>query len=454
MVHSLSLLALVAIFAVATVAPVNMGILAFVGAFLIGALSGVSVGDVFSAFPGDTFVLVVGITLLFGVARVNGTVDLVVAASLKLVHGRRWAIVWLMFILSGVLMSLGSVLAVGMLAPIAMPIAARHGIKPLLMGMMLSHGALGAAFSPITVYGAFTSGMVKKAGIDVSPLLLFAVPFALNVLIAAVLFAVLGRDLRRRGGAADRITSTDVIGDAGIQGFSTTPVGTSAADNDSGGTVTAVRPAHSATSTRTVSDVAVTPIRILTLLGIVGLVVGAGALQLDTGVSALVIGAILLLVAPHAHKESTDDIGWGAVLLVCGMITYMAVLTENGTLDMIGDSARALGSPLLAALVLCFIVAIVSAFGSSIGTLGIALPIAFPLLADGGIGAVGFVVALAFCSTVVDVSPFSTNGVIVLDQAQVPDKQRFQRSMFGYTVLIIIGAPLLIWAIAILPTSP
>ena len=53
--------------------------------------------------------------------------------------------------------SLGPVLAVGMRAPIAMPIAARYRIIPLLMGMMLSRGALGAAFSPITVYGAFTA---------------------------------------------------------------------------------------------------------------------------------------------------------------------------------------------------------------------------------------------------------------------------------------------------------
>ncbi|MEV0703223.1 SLC13 family permease [Saccharopolyspora sp. NPDC050389] len=420
MIQALSLIALVAVFVTATTTPVNMGLLAFVASFLIGALSGVSLDDVLGFFPGDVFVLVVGITLLFGVARVNGTIDLVVAASLKLVRGRRWAIVWLMFALAAVLMALGSVLAVGMLAPIAMPIAARYRINPLLMGMMLSHGALSAAFSPITVYGAFTSGMVSKAGLDVGPFVLFAVPFVLNVAFAVVLFLVLGRSLLR---GDEQVSALDEI-DAG------------------GGGATLVR-----------HEVEVTPRRVLTLGGMAVLLIATGVFGVDVGVTAFVVGAALLLISPHRHQDSMRDVAWSAVLLVCGMLTYMAVLKENGTLALLGEAAAALGSPLLAALLLCFAVAILSAFGSSIGTLGIALPLAIPLLEMGGIGAVGFIVALGFCSTVVDVSPFSTNGVIVLAQAQVPDKSRFQRQMLAYGGLVVVAAPLLVWSAVILPAS-
>ncbi|GAA0529153.1 hypothetical protein GCM10011581_30540 [Saccharopolyspora subtropica] len=427
MIQALSLLVLVAVFVIATTTPVNMGVLAFVAAFLVGALSGMSLDDVLGSFPGDVFVLVVGITLLFGVARVNGTIDLVVAASLRLVRGRRWAIPWLMFALAAVLMSLGSVLAVGMLAPIAMPIAARYRINPLLMGMMLSHGALSAAFSPITVYGAFTSGMVARSGLDVSPLVLFAVPFALNAGFAVVLFLVLGRDLLRRGD--EQVSAVDEIETAG-----------------GGGTATRTR-----TAVRT--RVGVTPRRLLTLGGMLALLVVTGVFGVDPGVTAFVIGTAVLLVAPHRHQDSMHEVAWSAVLLVCGMLTYMAVLKENGTLALLGEGAAALGSPLLAALLLCFAVAVLSAFGSSIGTLGIALPLAIPLLELGGIGAVGFVVALGFCSTVVDVSPFSTNGIIVLAQAQVPDRQWFQRRMLAYGGLVVLVAPLLVWSAVVVPTS-
>lgn len=367
MVHAISLFALVAVFTLATVLPINMGILAFAAAFLVGAVSGVSLDDVFGLFPGDDFILLVSITLLFGVAKVNGTIDLIVSASLKLVRGRRWAIVWLMFVLAAVLMSLGAVLAVGMLAPIAMPIAARYRIKPLLMGMMLSHGALSAAFSPITVYGAFTTGMVRQAGLDVSPLLLWFVPFALNVLLAGILFAVLGRDLVRSEDD-ERIESIAEPGKPSGSGGAT-PTATLA-------------PPKTGARSQPLTHVQATPLRITTLGGMLALLV-VGSLGIDVGVTALVISVVLLLLAPSAHKDSADNVAWSAVLLVCGMLTYMAVLKQNGTLTILGEAAAALGSPLFAALLLCLAVGIVSAFASSIGTLGIALPLALPLLEMG-----------------------------------------------------------------------
>ncbi len=139
MVYAISIVALIAIFTVATLTPINMGILAFAGAFVIGGwVSGIPVEDIIDAFPGSTFIIVGGITLLFAIAKTNGTIDLVIEASLRLVRGRRWAILWMMFLLSGLLMALGSVLAVGMLAPIAMPLAAKNKINPFLMGMVIS----------------------------------------------------------------------------------------------------------------------------------------------------------------------------------------------------------------------------------------------------------------------------------------------------------------------------
>ncbi|KZE99031.1 hypothetical protein A2J02_12185 [Rhodococcus sp. EPR-147] len=131
----------------------------------------------------------------------------------------------------------------------------------------------------------------------------------------------------------------------------------------------------------------------------------------------------------------------------------MAVMTQNGTLGFLGDAASALGSPLLTALILCYAVAIISAFGSSIGTIGIALPLAAPMLAAGELGAIGFVAAIAFSATVVDVSPFSTNGVMVLAEARVDDKARFQRKMLGYCGLVVLLAPPTVWLLTVVGPS-
>lgn len=479
MVYFISIAALVVVFAIATVRPINMGLLGFTAAFLVGGwVSGISVEDIVNFFPGDMFLVVFGVTLLFGIARVNGTIDLIMNSALRLVRGKPWAIVWLMFLLAAVLMALGSVLAVGMLAPIAMPLAKRYGIDPLLMGMMLSHGALAAAFSPVTVYAVGIDQLIEEQGIVISPLLLFAIPFALNLLLAAVLFLVRGRDLWRRSetisadsvrnageesGADGSSSAGEERGSAGGSSGSGSGGGTtepSGAGGSGGGgsaisTKTRVRSHSTTLTTESVVPHASSGITFdnwFTYAAMAGLLVTA-LMGIDVGVAATVLGALLLLLSPKWAEPAMKTVSWSAVLLVCGIVTYMGVLSENGTIDFLGGKAAEIPWPLLTAIVIFVAVGMISAVGSSFGIILIALPLAAPLLATGELGAAGFVIALAFCATVVDVSPFSTNGVIVMASAQVKDPPRFQSKMLAYTGYVIVVAPLLAWLLIVLPTS-
>ena len=59
-----------------------MGVLGIVAAFIVGTAMGVSEDDIFAGFPGDLFVILVGVTYLFAIASSNGTVD-------WLIHARR-----------------------------------------------------------------------------------------------------------------------------------------------------------------------------------------------------------------------------------------------------------------------------------------------------------------------------------------------------------------------------
>ena len=54
--------------------------------------------------------------------------------------------------------------AVAIIAPIALGFAAQHGISPLLMGLMVVHGAQAGGFSPISIYGGITNGVVVGCG--------------------------------------------------------------------------------------------------------------------------------------------------------------------------------------------------------------------------------------------------------------------------------------------------
>ncbi|HEX2106026.1 MAG TPA: hypothetical protein VHF51_20410 [Solirubrobacteraceae bacterium] len=139
------------------------------------------------------------------------------------------------------------------------------------------------------------------------------------------------------------------------------------------------------------------------------------------------------------------------VLLICAVLAYIGVMQEIGTIEYVGNAVKDIGAPVVAALVLCYIGAIVSAFAPSVGVLRATIPLAVPSLLDGGVGAVGMMAALAVASTVVDVSPFSTNGAIVLANAKNVDRDTFFRRLLVYGTVVAAAAPLVPWPVLIVP---
>lgn len=87
---------------------------------------------------------------------------------------------------------------------------------------------------------------------------------------------------------------------------------------------------------------------------------------------------------------------------------------EDKDIDWLGEQVASMGAPLFAALIIYFIGAVVSAFASTTGILGALIPLAVPFLLTGSVSEIGLIIALAISSSVVDSSPFSTSGVLVV----------------------------------------
>ncbi|NGO69475.1 SLC13 family permease, partial [Streptomyces boncukensis] len=191
--------------------------------------------------------------------------------------------------------------------------------------------------------------------------------------------------------------------------------------------------------------------RSLTLLGILSLVAGALFFDLNVGLTALTVAAVLALVSPKSAEGAAEKCAWTTVLLVCGIVTYVNLLQHLGTVDWLGEKVSAIEAPLLAALLICLIAAVVAAFASTTGILGALIPLAVPLLQDGRLGALTLISAMAICASVVDSSPFSTSGALVA--ANTPEEQRDYvfRSLMTWGFALIPLAPLTACAVLVLP---
>jgi di/tricarboxylate transporter len=448
----ISIYALVAMFVVATIWPINMGVLAFVGAFLVGTLvAGQEASAIIDGFPAGLFLTLAGITFLFALAQNNGTIDWLVRLAVRAVRGRIAAIPWIMFGISAVLTAVGAVSpgAVAIIAPIALGFAFRYQISPLLMGLMVVHGAQAGGFSPISIYGGITNGVVADAGLPLSPMTTFGASFFVNAAVALILFLLLGgRSLMRaRSVAAEAVAVPHVeiakpAGGAQIFGDSEAEALSEEIKLETG-----QAPGRSILDAPTEASVEDGSFyQIATLVGLAALAVLVLAFNLDIGFVSLTIGLVLALMAPTLQKRAMGQVAWPEIMLITGVGTYVAVLQEMGTIDFVGESVAGLASPLVAALLLCFIGAVVSAFASSVAVLGSLIPLAVPFLQAGtGVSAIGFIAAMAVASTIVDVSPFSTNGALVLANAQGIDRQVFFRRLLGYGAIVTVLAPIVVW---------
>ncbi|MGO1912027.1 MAG: SLC13 family permease [Corynebacterium sp.] len=437
--HVLTITVLVLIFLIGTLRNVNLGILGLVGAFIVGlAVPGFGDGEgegggadgvfdqVFAGFPVDLMIALMGLTYLFGFAQQNGTIDIILDWAMKAVRGNRAVMPWIFFALTGAFMSIGAIFAIGVISPLAIPFARRYRINQLMMGMMVVHGGMAGLLSPLSVYGIYVNDFLRSNDLGNHQWTLFLMALGFNVLMGCIVYLFLGG--RQLFGARARADLDLVRADE---------------EGGTGGT--------DRTDQTTRRHTRVGWYQVVTMVGLAALVLGAGIFGLNIGVVSLVIGGCLAILKPAASHTALANVSWSTIVLVGGMITYIEVLEAAGTVDVISDAVSSLGAPLIGLLLLCYLSGIVSALASSIATIGIAITMAAPFLVSGDLPIAGTAAAIAIAATVVDVSPFSTNGAMVLANVDSAHRDRFFRQMLVYSGVVVLIGPALAWLLVFLP---
>lgn len=440
--HALTISVLVLIFLLGTLRNINLGILGLIGAFLVALAvpdfadaaedSGDVFDQVFGGFPVDLMIALMGLTYLFGFAQQNGTIDIILRWAMRAVRGNRAVMPWIFFALTGFFMSIGAIFAIGVISPLAVPFARRYRINQLMMGMMVVHGGMAGLLSPLSVYGIYVNDFLKNNDLGSHTWTLFLMALVFNVLMGAIVFVFLGG--RRLIGAQARAEMAEIR--AGME---------DAADTEPTET------GSGSTTVATATTRAVTPYQWATIVGLAALVIGAGIFALDIGVVSLTIGGVLAIMKPVESRKALDNVSWATIVLVGGMVTYIEVLQAAGTVDWISDKMSSMGAPMIGLLLLCYLSGVVSALASSIATIGIAITMAAPFLVNGDLPVAGAAAAIAVAATVVDVSPFSTNGAMVLANVDAEHRDKFFRQMLVYSGVVVAVGPLAAWLMVLLP---
>nr|WP_269810112.1 SLC13 family permease [Kineosporia rhizophila] len=448
----ISILVLALVFLVATVLPVHMGALALVAAFIVGPqLLDEDLDAVLSGFPADLFVILVGVTYLFALAKENGTVDWLVEKAVQSVRGRVALIPWVMFAVTGALTAVGAVVpaAVAIIAPIGMNFAKRYSISPVLMGLMVINGASAGGFSPISIFGSIVNGVVERNDLPGNPTALFLSSLVFNVVLGVVVFILFGG--RKLLGQRD--LGDGVLNSTGSPESPENPPTAATTPPDRRGdraSTTAVQTTTVASPPRT-GHTDLDRNRLITLLGMLGLAVAVLVFDQDVGFTALVVAVAVTILCPSSNKSAVSAIAWPTVLLVCGIVTYVSMMERLGTIDWLGEGVADVGTPLVAALLICFIGASVSAFASTTGILGALIPLAVPFLLAGEVGAVGMIIALSISSSVVDSSPFSTSGALVVANAPDDERDLVYRRLLQWGFSMVLIAPVVSWLVFVVP---
>lgn len=447
----------VGVFVLATLRKVHIGVLMFAAAAGVGVgMAGMTIDKVVAGFPIGILVLLVGVTYFFSIAQVNGTIDRIIELAITKVGDRAFFLPIAFFALTIGISAMGSPLAGLVMAPIGMPLAKRYGIDRMLMGIAIGSGLSAGGFAPTSLFGIVTYGTARAAGIDLDPLVLFSVALGTNLLLLAATYVMFGGfrllNTRTADGFGTQLPSFSASRPTPSHPFERE-------GNIARGKQAAVQVLDPAPATEVPAPVSkLNRNQIITVLCMAGLVVTVILMSVlgsnpDIGVLCFAFASVLTLCDPQSGKSAVAKIDWSTVLLVGGIITFVGVLQTMGAVAMLGEAAGAVGTPLLAALVICGIGGLISAFASTTGMLAALVPLALPLVASGDIAGWAVIAALGVRSSIVDVSPFSTVGATVVATADAEERPRITRLLTRWGLSMVVVGPLLLVGALVVPSS-
>jgi di/tricarboxylate transporter len=397
-----SVIALLFAIVLSMISRLNIGLVAFALAWLVGVyVAGFKPEAVMAGFPATLFLTLTSVTLLFACAETNGVLKVLARRAVQLTHGNRRLLPLLFFLIACFISTIGpgAISGVALVAPLAWVIGARAGVPAMLTMLMVGNGANAGNLSPISSLGVIANTKMAEVGLGDHAGKVWFANFIAHALVALLAWALFGRKLQP---GADDVAADETAAPA------------------------------------------LTRAQWLTVLVIALWVVGVVLFKLNIGLSAFAAIAVLIVLRAADETQAINHVPWGVIVMVCGVSTLIALLEKTGGMEYFTALLARIASPASINGVIAFITGVISSYSSTSGVvMPTFLPIAPKLVQQmGGGDPLAIALSINVGSALVDVSPLSTIGALCI--AAVTDEQQakplFRQLMLWGFAMALVGA--------------
>lgn len=394
----LSLLFLLLAIFLGFVRKMNTGLLCIAFALVLGRMSGVSDAVIMKGFNSSLFIMLLGVTYLFSMAQINGSLDLLAQKVIALAGRRVYLIPIIIYVFSIVLAALGpgSVPTMAIMMVFSMSLAAEMKISPVLLSTLTVLGSCAGGLSPLAATGIIGANLCAEFGLTG-----IENDFLLNGVFSFTVYAVIvyvwlgGYKLR----------AAEDVGEKVIPSFNRK--------------------------------------QLLTIAGIVAMVFMVMLLHINVGLVSFAVAAVLSFLRVSEEAKAIRHIPWNTLLLITGVGVLMQLIIDLGGINILSAALVSIMSAKSAAAVMGLTSGIMSWFSSSSGVVMPTLLPTVPHIAQqlGGVNELELASSITTISHVAAISPLSTGGALALAayasaaNANQKQQQNLFMKMFGVSAL-------------------
>ena len=350
----------------------NTGLVCIGFALLLGKIAGMADRDIIGGFNYSLFLMLLGVTYLFGLAEINGTLKLLTRKITVLAGKHTYMIPVVMYVFATVLSALGpgTIPTTAIMMVFGMTLAVEMKINPAMLAAIIFLGAAGGGMSPLAATGIIGLDLCQGFGLTGIEMPLLVNGILSSTVYAALVYVAFG---------GYKLKSDVVLQFSDIPAFNKE--------------------------------------QIITLIGIAGMVGLVLLFKVNVGLASFTVAMVLSFLRVSDEEQALKKIPWGTLLLICGVGVLMNVIIALGGIDLLSASLASVMNAKSATAILGVTAGVMSWFSS---TSGVVMPTLIPTIPhiieqmSISVNPVEWVTAISMVSNTAGISPLSTGGALAL----------------------------------------